>query len=226
MYAFEEEEEEEESRRGLPRSRKVSGAFAKTPAGLRKREWFLFLCCACCCCLILLTLGILGTIGFAGWLDLKNDQEDRVDHVKFCVDMTGCKEKPFGSPGNPPSCDGDPNGFGVGAVEVWKGDKNEVCVNAIVSAIGTPVTAIHIHGPISTADPQVVGIFVPEDMSSFDVTPEALPGPGTQIQACVLASASAVAAIFADPDLFYINVHNGAFPDGALRDMLGNICDQ
>ena len=77
---------------------------------------------------------------------------------------------------------------------------------------------------MSVIDPANEGIFVPEDgSSSFDVTPDET-GNGVRIIACQNVESDTAKAIINDPQLFYLNVHNGGFPNGALRDQLGNGC--
>ncbi len=176
---------------------------------------FLWICCCCFC--LLCVAAILGVIGFALIVDLLGD----VSEHHFCLDLTGCKEKPVGG-GNPPDCSGDSNGVGWARVTVREG--KDVCVDIIIENIGLPVMGMHIHGPLTVDDPLNAGIFVPEDgTSSFDVVPDDS-GAGIQIKDCQPISSATSDAILNNPQLFYLNVHNAGFPEGALRDLLGNGC--
>jgi hypothetical protein len=101
---------------------------------------------------------------------------------------------------------GDPDGAGRVAVCLNQ-RKNEVSFAfAGLRRIGAP-TAAHIHrGAPGTAGPVVV--------------PFTAPSGGGSWHGKVKASKSTVAAIAAHPRGYYVNVHNDAFPNGAVRGQL------
>ncbi len=179
---------------------------------LNQRSQLLLVCICCFCCLPLV---ILGVVGFARELNLRR----ALDEHRYSVDMDGCKERPLGG-GNPASCPGDPNGSGFGVVIVETRGKEEVCVDIIVDFVGA-ATGLHIHGPLTVTDPQVAAIFVPEDGSSFDIVPIET-ATGERYKSCRRVSDNVAKAIVDNPHLFYANFHTAAFPNGALRDSLGN----
>jgi CHRD domain-containing protein len=100
---------------------------------------------------------------------------------------------------------GDPDGTGTATITL-DATKGEVCVDFTVADIET-ATAAHIHdGGVGVAGPIVVDLPVP--------------ATGTA-KGCVAADAALVTAIIADPAAYYVNVHNNAYPKGALRAQLG-----
>ena len=98
---------------------------------------------------------------------------------------------------------GDPDGSGSALVTLNQG-QGEVCFDIVVTAIGTPLAA-HIHdAPVGVASGVVV---------DFDVANNGLSG-------CVDASEGLIKDIRQNPADFYVNVHNGDFPGGAVRGQL------
>ena len=184
--------------------------------GMTKRDILLLFCALFA---IAIVLSIIGVVGFGFAINTMLG----LDEHRYCLDLTGCKElTPLG--GNPPGCRGDPNGFAWAKIDVETRGKNTICIDILLDDIGFPVTGMHIHGPLNVADPENTGIFVPEDgTSSFDVTADET-GDGVRIIACENVDSSTAKSIINNPQLFYLNVHNGAFPNGALRDQLGNGC--
>jgi hypothetical protein len=111
--------------------------------------------------------------------------------IKFTVPLTGAQE--FPGPG-----DAD----GSGTATLWfRAATNEVTWSIVVNNIALPVAAAHIHqAPAGAAGPVRV-----------DFTGQLTGGP--------LFDAD-VAAILANPTGWYVNVHNAAFPAGAVRGQL------
>ena len=102
---------------------------------------------------------------------------------------------------------GDPDGRGSATVIVHGGGK--VCFAIIVTGISKPVAA-HIHsGRAGSAGDVVVPLTQP-----------AAGNPGTSSGCVSGVKASLIAAMTKDPDGFYVNVHTGDYPGGAVRGQL------
>ena len=98
---------------------------------------------------------------------------------------------------------GHPTGTGFTSLRLNSGQE-EICFTTTTSDIGT-VTAAHIHrGVAGTAPP--MNVVVPLDPAT---------GSG-----CVPAPRALIKAIRKNPEGYYVNVHTGAFPGGAVRGQL------
>ena len=112
---------------------------------------------------------------------------------QFTAQMNGASEVPG---------PGDTDGTGSATVTVDTAT-NQICVDIRVSAIAT-ATAAHIHpGAAGAANPPVVVLTAPTPTSATCVT-----------------DATNAPLIVAAPANFYVNVHNGDFPGGAIRGQL------
>ncbi|HXH00092.1 MAG TPA: CHRD domain-containing protein [Sphingomicrobium sp.] len=114
---------------------------------------------------------------------------------KLQTSLTGAAEAPG---------PGDPDGRGTAAVTVNSG-KRQICYTLSVRNI-TPATAAHIH----EAAPGVAG--------PVKVTLRA-PTNGRS-SGCVTVTRELALDILKDPGDYYVNVHNAAFPKGAVRGQL------
>lgn len=88
-----------------------------------------------------------------------------------------------------------------------------LCFGIVVDNLAAPITGAHIHRGVSGVNGGIVVALVP---------PSAPAGgnPGAS-SGCVAGLAAAlVASIMANPSLYYVNVHDGAFPNGAIRGQL------
>jgi len=99
----------------------------------------------------------------------------------------------------------DPDGTGTVNLRLRQG-QGQICESVSVSGIGQP-TASHIHkGTASDSGPVVVALKTPS-----------LSGA---VSGCVVAPRDVVNAIMANPAGYYVNVHTGDYPDGAIRNQL------
>ena len=100
---------------------------------------------------------------------------------------------------------GDTNGSGTASVWLNQG-QTQVCYEISVSNIEV-ATMAHIHeGAADAAGPVVITLMTP--------------GADGKSKGCVDASADLIKRIRQTPENFYVNVHNAAFPDGAVRGQL------
>jgi hypothetical protein len=84
-------------------------------------------------------------------------------------------------------------------------DKGEVCYELSVANI-QEATAAHIHeGAVGKEGPVKVALEAPKTGSA---------------KGCVKADAPVIIAIMKDPASYYVNIHNAAFPKGAVRGQL------
>ncbi len=107
---------------------------------------------------------------------------------------------------------GDPNGRGEAYVFGIDGDLNTLCYVLTVDKI-EPATAAHIHeGAEGENGPVVVNLAAPADGNAADCL--------TEGEAGKFVGGQTVADILANPEDYYVNVHNAEFPGGAVRGQL------
>ena len=137
---------------------------------------------------------------FAGFATAANAQA-----VQFFAVLDGGNETSAGGD----AAVGDPNGTGVASFML--GASGELCFSLIVRGIANP-TAAHIHVGKAGSPPGPIHIAlepVPED------------GPLGSSSGCLTGVDPAkIAAIRSNPGKYYVNVHNGAYPGGAIRGQL------
>jgi hypothetical protein len=112
---------------------------------------------------------------------------------------------------------GDPNGRGEAYVFGIDGDPTTLCYVLTVKGIDTAAAA-HIHkGAAGTNGPVVANLAAPADGNAADCLTEGEVGPGTTPK---FPTGETVAAILANPEGYYVNVHNAEYPGGAIRGQL------
>jgi len=117
--------------------------------------------------------------------------------LTFVIGLTGAQE--VNSSGTPNQ--GDPDGFGVATLTI---DDVALTISWVIQVANLDaVVAAHIH-------PGAVGV---NGAPAVDF--------GGQLTGSGLIDAD-LAAIVANPDGWYVNVHTGTFPAGAIR---GQLCD-
>lgn len=113
----------------------------------------------------------------------------------YTVPLTGAAERPG---------PGDPDGTGTATLRVNAG-QGQVCYAINVANIDA-ATLAHIHrGAADAAGPVVVNFDPPADGSS---------------EGCASVARSLAQELIRAPAGFYVNVHNAAFPGGAIRGQL------
>ena len=107
---------------------------------------------------------------------------------------------------------GDKNGRGTATVFGIDGDPATLCYSLLVKNIG-PATGAHIHeaGPDENG-PVVAFLAPPADGTAADCLTDGEEGK--------FAEGVTAAEILANPEDYYVNVHNEAFPNGAIRGQL------
>lgn len=101
-----------------------------------------------------------------------------------------------------------PNQFGAHGWFSYDIDGDQLCYTLEVDKLSAPAAAAHIHvAPRNTAGPVVVPLSV-VSATSFEV------------EACTTADPMLLAAVEADPDAYYVNVHTANNPPGEIRGQL------
>lgn len=115
--------------------------------------------------------------------------------TRLAADLEGENEVPQ---------EGDPNG--AGGFEAALGADGEMCYELFATGIA-PAGAAHIHrGAAGENGPPVVSLVPPKT--------------GKAGEACTMIETALAQEILANPENFYVNVHNDPFPGGAIRGQL------
>ncbi|MGH6785435.1 MAG: CHRD domain-containing protein [Novosphingobium sp.] len=116
---------------------------------------------------------------------------------KLSTELTGADEVPG---------PGDPDGTGSFAARLNYGQAR-LCYDLSVSGID-PASMAHVHrGADGIAGPVVIGLSAPTSGSS---------------SGCADITRTLAEDLLKNPDGFYVNVHNAAYPGGAVRGQLGD----
>ncbi len=134
---------------------------------------------------------------FAGFMALVSPAG--ADDAILKATLTGAAERPG---------PGDPDAFGSATIFI-DDDSNQLCLFMFWRNVdGTP-SGLHIHlAPTTSPGPIVVGF--------------ATPAPGSQstFQCVTVANEALLDNIAANPQQYYINLHNAPYPGGAIRGQL------
>lgn len=119
---------------------------------------------------------------------------------KFSIELTGEAEVTAAGVPN----QGDLDGTGTAELTINVG-QSRLCYTLEVAGI-EPAAAAHVHeAPATTTGPVVIALLPPTDGDS---------------SACVTVDKDLLKEINSKPRDYYVNIHNGPFPDGALRGQL------
>lgn len=133
------------------------------------------------------------------------------ENVILTADLDGRTEVATGASNN--RIVGDPNGTGEAYVFGIDGDPTTLCYVLLVDKIDTALAA-HIHeGAAGTNGSIVVNLAAPGDGNAADCL--------TEGEAGKFVGGQTVADVLANPEDYYVNVHNAAYPNGAIRGQLG-----
>jgi hypothetical protein len=148
------------------------------------------------------TMGMLAGLGVTALIGSASAASPK---AKYDLSVTGTQEV------FPPG--GDADGLGSAKVVV-KGKTASVCVTIKkVLNIDLPATAAHIHQGVAGVDGGIVVNLAPPTAKK-----EGKPGKS---KACATVDATLLNGLLTTPSNFYVNVHTGAFPGGAIRGQLG-----
>jgi hypothetical protein len=128
------------------------------------------------------------------------------DDVDLDARLSGANEVPAA----------DPDGDGKADVE-WEINGNEICFDIKFDDTGTPNRG-HIHiGVAGVNGGIVVPLFELVGMPADERNDQLEEG---RLQDCEPADPAVLAAIAANPQGYYVNLHNARFPGGAIRGQL------
>lgn len=136
----------------------------------------------------------------------------QAEEMTFNIDANGANEVTAGGTPN----QGDPDGFAIGTITFNNGTGSGTTGSALITlTMGnidlSNLTGHHIHqAPSTTNGPIVINFGDPDTIRSGSTLSGTITG----------LSAATITSIFANPDGFYYNLHNGTFPGGAVRDQL------
>lgn len=102
---------------------------------------------------------------------------------------------------------GDPDGTGSGTIML--DDVSGLISWSFVYANIVAPTLMHIHGPAAPAGVNA-GVFIGLGVVTSG-------GAGTLIDSFVHGNLAQITQILNSPTTFYVNIHNGSFPGGAVR---------
>ena len=139
---------------------------------------------------------IIGAVAAALCLALWGGAVATAAGQTLTTDLVGTEERPG---------PGDPDGTGFIELTLNQG-KGLICFELTLAGVDA-ATAGHIH---KAPAGQPGDVFVPLFGSE---------GPGAK---CVTATKAQIKEIRRSPEMFYVNIHTAAYPNGAVRGQLGD----
>ena len=133
----------------------------------------------------------------AGWAVFGLSGSASAADARLVAYMFGANERP-----DP----GDPDGVGRAVITI-NDATNTICVATQFTNVDLPITGYHIHlAPPTSAGPVVIPFNPPASFQDY--------------QCKVVENEALLDDIAANPQNYYINLHNAAFPGGAIRGQL------
>jgi hypothetical protein len=131
----------------------------------------------------------------------------RATSVLYNINGTGAAEVTAGGVPN----QGDPDGSAIGSLEL-DNIAGTATLNITLNNIDlTTLSGNHVHNaPATTTGGIVLDFGDPDNIRTGSVLSGTISGLNT----------TTISNVFANPTNFYYNIHNGAFPGGALRSQL------
>lgn len=155
--------------------------------------------------------GFARGLGVAAWLCVA--ASSHATSMSFNITATGLEE--VNASGVPNQ--GDPDGFANGTLTLdsgTTGNTGSATFSLTVGNIAFPFSGFHIHQAPATTTGSIVLDFG---------NPEAFRTNNTVAGTVNNLSSTTVNNVLANPSNFYFNMHNGAFPGGAVRDQLTTV---
>ena len=129
-------------------------------------------------------------------------------------EVTGLDASLSGSAVVPGPNGGDPDGSGTAHV-VLVPSESKICYSLVASDIA-PATAAHIHREAAGINGPIVLELLPPPPTE-GTSSEEIPRTSSE---CIVVDPALLDALLANPDGYYVDVHNDEFPNGAIRDQL------
>jgi hypothetical protein len=145
------------------------------------------------------TINISSSAESSSNVSINNSLEDLLDRFfgrKLKASLNGVEEVPG---------PGDPDGIGEARLRI-RPDEHQLCIDIDTKYIDSATTA-HVHN-------------APQGAAGAVVIPLPVPDSAGESHGCVDADNNLLKKIKDNPEDYYVNIHTGTYPDGAIRGQL------